>query len=320
MKANRYAVSKSFFRACVASLTGLVFFAGGRSFAFPPPIPTEKEAAQIIQFRQAEKKGDHSLDTEMIAVLQQNPPANPDVLMAAAHALARLADTDALPALEMTAQNKNVYPDVARSLKVQAARLQAESLGLEMPEGNAKAKAKVDIFLQLLNLTPQKINHDVAEYSNSKNTLFPVPLSLTAMGELADMIYHGAYQDYVALPVVQQIDFRLNSATALQMRLAALSHKDRIAAMVKDLSGDRNEYTDAEVRFAADEGVEAGQEAVAQLSRMAMHRESYTKKNFKNLFLLIHYTQPPDMKAVRTWYIADPDVGIAEDAYTYLQP
>ncbi len=320
MKASRYAISKSFSRVCIALLIGMTFLAGGQSFAFPPPIPTDTEVKQITQFMQAEKKGDHSLDAEMIAALQQRPLANAEVLLTAAHALARFGDMDGLSAIEMAAQSKDIYPDVAVKLKVQAAYLQAENLALEMPEGQAKAKAKVDTFLQVLNLTPQKINREVGEYNRRNSTLDPAPLALTAMGELADMIYHGVYQDYAALSAVHQIDFRLNPATALQMRLAALSHKDRIVAMVKDLAGDRNLSTDAEIRIATNEGVEAGQEAVAQLGRMAQNRGSYSKKNFENLFLLIHYTQPPNMKAVRAWYLSDPDPGVAEDAYTHLQP
>lgn len=122
-------------RICAALFVGLTFLAGGRSFALIPPMPTDTEAKQIIRFKSAEKKGDHSLDAEMIAALQQRPLANAEVLLTAAHALARFGDMDGLSAIETAAQSKDVYPDVAVNLKVQAAYLQAENLALEMPEG-----------------------------------------------------------------------------------------------------------------------------------------------------------------------------------------
>lgn len=308
-------------RVFAALFVGFAFLGGGRSFAFLPPMPTDTESKQITQFMQAEKKGDHSLDAEMIAALQQRPLPNAQVLLTAAHALARFGDMDGLSAIETAAQDKNIYPEVAVNLKVQAAYLQAENLASEMPEGQARAKVKVDTFLQLLNLTPQKVNRDVV--ASNKPQPYPSPpspIGLVAMGELVDMIYHGNYKDYADLPSVQQIDFKQNGYTNMVMRLAPLSRKERIATLVKDLAADKNYDTDAELRLATDEGAAAGQEAVAQLGRMEQNRSSYTKANFHQLFVLISQTHPPEMKAVRTWYSADPDIKVAENAYGYLQP
>lgn len=310
-------MNKLLIKLLVAPGIATTLLGGSRSLAYPP-ITTEEDGKQITQFMSAEKRGDHSLDANMIAVLQQRPLADPAVLQAAAHALARLADTDALPAFDAAASSKDILPDVAFFIRVQAARLQAESRGQGLPDGSAKAKAKVQTFLQVLDLTPQKINSDVAAYN--KTQTYPVPLALTASVELADMIYHGTYRDYASLPSVQQVDFKQNSYTNLLMHLAPMSQKDRIAAMVKDLTADKKWNADAELRLAADEGVAAGQAAIAQIGRMDQNRAGYSQESFHTLFRLIRYTQPPEIEAVRARYKTDADTKFAEDALAYLQP
>lgn len=180
---------------------------------------------------------------------------------------------------------------------------------------------KVDTFLQLLNLTPQKVNSDVAAYNKGQPyPPPPPPVGLEAIGELADMIYHGNYKDYAALASVQQIDFQQGRYTKLVMRLAPLSRKERIATLVKGLTADKNYDADAELRLATDEGVAAGQEAITQLGRMDKNRADYTQESFHNLFRLIIYTKPPEVEALRAYYKTDTDAKFDEDALAYLQP
>lgn len=316
MKAYRYIMNKQHTEALLVLTIAFALIGGKQSSAFPL-TPSDEDGKQMGQFELAEKSGDRSLDTTMIAVLQQKPAANPAVINAAAHALARLADTDALPAFDVAISSKDISSSLVIFLQVQKARLQAENRGKQMPEGDAKARAKVAAFLQALNLTPEKINSDVAEHKKTHTYPEPPePVGSQSMTEMADMIYHGTYKDYVALPAIQQINFKEDSYTSLLMRLAALPRKDRIAAMVKDLSDDKVKNTDLEMRLAADEGSAAGEEAIAQLARMDQKRASYSRKNYTTLFTLISYTKPPEADAVKQRYGSDAE--LAEDAQTYL--
>ena len=316
MKVYNNMMKKCLTTALLVLAVAVASLGGRQSLAFPPNL-TDEDGKQITQFVLAEKNGDHSLDAAMIAVLQQKPAADPAVIMAAAHALARLADTNALPVFDAATSSQDTPRYLSMFLQVQKARLQAESRGQEAPDGDARARAKVAAFLQSLNLTPDKINSDVAEYK--KTNAYPEPIGLQAMDEMADMIYHGTYKDYAGLPVIQQINFKEESSTALLMRLAPLSRRDRIAAMVQDLSNAKTSNVDMELRLASDEGPAAGQEAIAQLARMDQSRASYSRKNYLTLFTLISDTKPPEEDAVKQQYEADPDAELSQDAFSYLR-
>lgn len=298
MKTRKFATMRAIFL-----LMGCVVFSGcflaihhGTAEAhtgsgLPQPVLTQ-DKNEPAQLHGAGLRGDHSQIPAMIAALQK-PQPNWFYSSPALHALSRMGVTDALPAIEPLIQNDK-YPIVSREAKIAKARILAEDAAKGI-SGPSQAKVKIETFYSNLDLTTDDINTQVADYENQlaqqlkantyDGTLLK-PLELFAMEDIADMVYHGSYPDYATLSGVAQLNFQLDAASALKMRLAPLAQSQRLTVLTDELSGDtsndlKNLY---KMQLIADEEAAGGKVVAAKLLQMDANKAHYTTENFRTMF------------------------------------
>jgi len=242
-------------------------------------------------------RGDRSQAPLMIAALQVKQ-MHGYYATSALHALSRMGATEALPAIEPLIQDEQ-YPIISREAKVAKARLLAEDSVKSLADKKARPAARINRFYTELGLNSADINAAVADYetnlsqqlkSNTYDGSLLKPLELFAMGEIADMVYRGdPYRDYAALPGVAQLNFQLDAGSALKMRLAPLSQKDRLSTLVGELAHDQTyALTNAyKMQLVADEDQAGSRAVAAQLYEMDAHKADYPEENFMTLFKIL---------------------------------
>jgi len=285
--------------------SGKISFSSGQpAEAAPLRGVHSDESKQIASMRRAGITGDRTQVPAMIAVLSDPSHPHPLAIRTALHALAQLGATEALPFVDAVAQSKTLEPDY---VKVVRQRLLAESDARSTADTNAQAATKISTFYSGLGLTPDQLNAATASLQSGSPK--QPGLHLSALREIADMAYHGIYNDYAALPGVKQLNFQQDYPSALKIRLAPLARVDRVNAMIDDLAhtqsiGPKQKY---EMQLLDDEGILASHAAAAQLQQMDSHRNQYPREGFEAIFsvlsgagdstqapLVDHYTQDQD--------------------------
>ena len=137
-------------------------------------------------------------------------------------------------------------------------------------------------FLNRLGLPPQQVTAGAASFVQNKARLereSPVgyaelPLETVAMQEIADIIYHELGMTADARKTMPELDFTLDFPSDLKVRLAPLSHLQRIAWLINDLAQIKMYGMNAyyEVQLAIDEGIDASNAAAAKLKVMDVQR------------------------------------------------
>ena len=259
-------------------------------------ILSTEDASRLYDFQRASIKGDRSHLTKMLQSLDN--PSHEGYEYGLPHMLARLGSTEALPILEtyILHGSESTLSNVAKAAKC---RIIAEDAVKKMPDGQAKSLKKLQIFLNELRMSATDLNSSLLAYQqpevNSEGrTVIRTgaklkTLGITATDEIADMIYHGSYQDYASLPGVAQINFQADYPAALKMRLAPLTREQRIGTMINDLANKtvmRGE-DNYEIQLLVDEGTAASEAAAAKLRQMDANKTSFSGAGFGLLINVI---------------------------------
>lgn len=283
---------------CKAATTliavGLVLLAPQAGRAQFNNLPYENYERQVA-IRQAGLRGDRSQIPAMINMLQNPPDSYSEgvadrMRLPLLHALAQLGATDALPVIDDLINKNN---GVAVYARVAKARLVAESSVKSLP-GKAQSTGKITRFLQELSLTAADINTAAAAYNVQKDqwraSIHPsdhpgpaAPKEVIALREVADMIYHDTAPGAMALPLVKQINFDLDSAAALKTKLAPMSREQRISVLIDDLAKQKYGPLALEQQLLADEGLPARRAVYARLKEIVAHPAEYTEPRTQRL-------------------------------------
>lgn len=269
---------------------------------------SDGDSNQTEEFRQAGLQGKNLLAPQMIAALE-NPP-HLGYTYTTIHALAQLGAMDRLDVIRSYAQDDTTGKDITGGdlknfSRVAVARLLAES-GAQSNISSEKASVvKVRRFYKELGMKPADLNDDLSAYYPSQqppvtstpnrwvgpaaDTSSPHPAGVYAVRELADMMYHGAYNDCRFLPEITQVNFARDYPAALKMRLAPLSPTDRLTTLLQELSHKTvlTHWDDYEIQLASNEGLKASRAAVQLLQRMEAHPEKYDEVGFTALVRVI---------------------------------
>ena len=133
------------------------------------------------------------------------------------------------------------------------------------------------------------LNDQGRQFFISMNGPITQPVALYALRQLADMVYHGEFARYAALPDVVLTHFREDYGSALKMRLAPLSRPERLQTLIEELAHRQvlrgESYHD--MQLAANEGEAAGQLITAKLEQMEANPEEYADVGFSALFRVL---------------------------------
>ncbi len=246
------------------------------------PHPDKKQANELTIFRKAGLTKDRSLASALIIALK-NPPER-FYTFVALHALAQMGATEALPAINALLATSHDTGLVNYAITAKA-RLLAESGAQAIKDPKVRAQVKLAMLYQQTGLTPNALNAAAKEYQVFVGTPgTPVPIGVCLMREAADVLY----QEGVASSAVEAAppDYSLDPASALKVRMAPLSPKERINALIEQLANMKT-YMPSEpyaIQLLADMGLAAEQAVDAKLVDMDLHQEQYDGLGFRALF------------------------------------
>lgn len=265
----------------------------------PRPVdPQEEDKAETLHL--AGLHNDRSQIPNLIFAVEKHTPDWSTI--PAIHALARMGATEALPSLDWWVQDDK-QPIIQSEAKVARARIVALNSANSVKGSAAQATAVISRLYSELGLTSADINASVADYYSKLEQQLETntyrgsssllkPLELFAMEDVADLVYHGSYSAYASVPAVMQLNFQLNAASALKMRLAPLSQADRLNTLCKELAEDKTQALSdvCKMQLIADEGLAGSRAVAAKLRDMDVHQSLHTGDHFRILFHVLAAT------------------------------
>jgi len=266
-------------------VTALLWFLLALPGACFSPQPSAKQADDLAALHQAGLNKDRSQVPALLAALK-NPddPIKRSYAFVALHALAQMGATEALPAINALLATSHDTGLVNYAITAKA-RLLAESGAQAIKDPKVRAQVKLAMLYQQTGLTPNALNAAAKEYQVFVGTPgTPVPIGVCLMREAADVLY----QEGVASSAVEAAppDYSLDPASALKVRMAPLSPKERINALIEQLANMKT-YMPSEpyaIQLLADMGLAAEQAVDAKLVDMDLHQEQYDGLGFRALF------------------------------------
>lgn len=287
---------------------GSVALASSRGGECPYPPVKPRDEGRLGKARAAGLHGDRSRISDILSILDNPQPfekakegeslLHPIYVMTALHAAAQLGATEALPAIDAIVQkdDQTISP-YARAAK---ARLLAEDSTKGIGNYAARAIAKIQRLYAEMGLSPTDLNTGLVVYQappqpDASGRLYvstqlrPVPVEVYAMREIADMVYQGAYADYVSLPGVIGVNFQNDYPSALKMRLASLPPNRRTDTLLQELAGGRIPANDEQyaMQLVLDAGPAASAAIGAKLREMDTHKPEYPEQGFTALLSLL---------------------------------
>ncbi len=252
--------------------------------------------------------GDPTKISTLIAEL--NAPTHPYSKITAMKAIGQLGSDKALAALDSVIQNDR-DPVNRLVAAVTRSRVIAEVAAKGIADPTLRASTKLNKFLQSLERTGSRISAAVpAQVQEVKTTPDRIPgIELLALREIADMIYRNRDSALLQAAVSQGIDFQLESASALKIRLAEMSAAQRISTLVDELAILKVMAGDAyhKVQLAVDEGAPAGAAVAAKLAVMDRQRDRYKYIGFAALFNIARALGDKTLEPVIARFLNDAD-------------
>lgn len=250
---------------------------------------TAEDSNRLAALRQSASNGNLSQVPAMISILHD--PPHRAFAFAMLRSLSRLGAREALPTFDSyLAQSSKTHvqdKNLSNFAEASRARLVAESNTKNITDSRGQADTKVNIFFAALSLTADNINDQLQAYYNppldvngmSTYSTGPrdTPVGVYAAGELADMVYHGSYKDFVASPQFAKIGFHGDYQSALKIRLAQFSASERLHIIIEELAHKTalRPEDDYEIQLGINEGLKASQAAAAKLKDMDTSRIAY---------------------------------------------
>ena len=282
--------------------------------------PTANNDAWMQATRRAGRQADVRQVARLTKALQDGTfmASDPDA-KATMFALAQIGSPDALPAINafLQQEQKKTTPDsdAVNAALVARARIVAEQGAGIIPSGLV-----IQRFYTMLQETPETINAGTAAYVKEKaipraSFSLPPPLAVYALRTVADMAYQHGGTDLVQSPEVTALRFDLDPRSALKVKLAPLSERERAAWLVETLSqskvvADKEDY---EIQLAGDLGAIVEPLATAKVQQMHNSQEKPPRAAYHALFSVLCLSGEIGQAVVKP-YEQDKDPWIAEYA------
>ncbi len=272
------------------------------SHGTPAPPLTREEADLLVAVREVGLKRDR---TQLPLVRRALKESHPFLLTAAVLAAGRLGDTESLPAMEAIAQRR-IETREGEVAKAALAYVKAES-AVGRANSAAAFSRKVNHFLSAAGLSAARIRGAAQAYAAQKKAggHGPMPFELHALRCAADLVMEASEAGVSNAASLSGLDFSLDYPAQLKVKLAPMSHQERIAWLVELLSKKKagRWQEDYEMQALADEGLAASQAIIAKLQEMKAHRDQYPyHPGFVLLFRTLTCLNDPDaIPAVRSF-------------------
>ena len=268
---------------------------------------------RVAAFREAGRTGDRTKVPDLLAALskdtkKENTGRAALYLDAAVlHSLAQLGATEALPLLELMARETSLR---GRHANLVRARLIAQST-VGSPED------KVRRLLAEMSMTVDELNG----VRKPDNDLTRASVELSVLRELADMIYHTRNMDLARAAQALGIRFDQDQPSALKVRLAPLSQKERVDTLIARISESRvgGYEEDYLLQLAANEGTIASRAAAARLKQMMAERSKYDRVGLELLIHLIWFVGDKDQVPLLEALRKDPEPWVGYNAANALR-
>ncbi len=252
------------------------------SSAKPAAPSSPDEYDYLAGIRVAGLNRDSSRLADMVACLKSTDPAS---VATGLHALAHLGDERAIPDVEQVVQN---YPAgyIRAEAKSARARLLAESTGRSLTIPGDRAGVKTTKFMSEEGIDATILNAGVLAYYSSSGEGQGLPHEVDSLRELADMAYREPDADYLALPLLQKINFSQDPGSTLKIKLAVMPKAARVPWMINELAHKTILHKEDALltQLAVDEGTSSSQQVAIKLTEMDAQRDQYTYTGFSALF------------------------------------
>jgi len=268
----------------------------------------------------------------LLALVQE--PTDHYFFYTAVHALARLGDPQALPALEAAIHKLAKDPEPCAYAEVARARLLADREAHRHSAHHAQVQARLTTFLDTLHLDAQTLNTTVAQDTKRLRDSDSEASTRAqyALRELADMIYHLRDLALAEAAKTAGIDFTTDMDAKYKVQLASLTSQQRVDWIIEELSNHRpaSKYGDLNLmQLAADEGKSASRAAGLRLLDMDTHRKRYTLLSgefsyhgFTTMFRIINAVGDTDQAPIVAHFLHDENKWVAyyaNQVYPYVQ-
>lgn len=277
----------------------------------PPSVLLPEDEDRLAAMRAAGIQGDVSQVPAMMDALKKK---HDTYSVTALRALAQLGAVKALPTIEAGMDD---YPDyIQAQARAGRSRLLAEAEARKFATPQARAQAKVRHFFTESRLSATRINTGVAAYHQGRGQGQGWPLELSAMKEVADMVYRSSPDVVNKLPQLQRLDFSLDYGSALKMRFASVPKAERARRMIDELARKQRVGTDERllIQLAVDEGLAASQAAAVKLQEMNRQRDQYKHTGFSCLFRVLHGVGDRKQAELVEQFLNDQDSWVAHYA------
>ncbi len=241
-----------------------------------------KQADLIAAVREAGLKRDR---TKLPLVRQALKEWHPDVLTTALLAAGRLGDSEAVDQISSIA-TVHLGDTVGYLADVVLARIQTEK-AVGRATSDAAVSRKVNHFLSTARLSKTRIEQAVKAFNaQGGEREYVIPLEVYALRQVAECAAEGCEAGVVNAATIAGIDFSLDYAAQLKVRLAPMSKKERIDWLIESIARKKvikgEDYY--EVRALADERTEAIEPILAKLRSVKTNREGYAYPGISTLF------------------------------------
>ncbi len=302
--------------------------------------PKYEEYGPLADMRAAGIRGDRSQIPAMIKAL--NPKLTAYHWMTALRALSELQATEAIPAIDAMIESCK-GDTTAGFARVVKARILAEASTDTRPvsaqvrnrvpfgglpsnvviatESPARAEVTLNRFMGLLNLTTAKLKATMTKPANGPAqfvTTDPERTAVWAQQEIGDMALRSD-PAYLTLPAVKALDFTLYEGALLKMKVAPMSHEERVKWLVDELSRKKSlrGEDNGMIQLAIDEGLPASHYAVTVLKAMSKHQKDYAPMGFHALFMVLSGVADKTDSAIIATFASNDDPGISHYSGEY---
>jgi hypothetical protein len=255
------------------------------SHGTPDPPLTKEQADLIVEVRVARLKRDR---TKLSFVRQALKGSHPAVLITALLAAGRLGDSEATNQIN-TLATAHLGDTVGELANVMLARINTENAIGRATSGESLSR-KVNHFLSTTKLSKTRIEEAVrAFHARGGAGEQQTPFEVYALRQMADFAAEGYEAGVPNAASLAGLDFSLDHAAQLNVRLAPMSKKQRIDWLIESIA--RKKVMTGEdyylVRALADEGTEAVEPILAKLRILKSNREGYSYPGIKTLFRVL---------------------------------
>jgi hypothetical protein len=283
----------------------------------PAPPLTEEEADLIAAVRAAGLKRDR---TQLPLVRQALKESHRDVLITALLAAGRLGDSESVKQIN-TLANRHLGDTVGELSDAVLARIRTENVVGRATSTTALSR-KVNHFLSETRLSKTRIEQTVrAFHAQGGAREHQTPYEVYALRQMADFVAEGYEAGVPNAAATTGLDFSLDPATQLKVRLAPMSKTQRINWLIESIARKKairgEDYY--EVRALADEGTEAVAPILTKLRILKSNREGYEYPGISTLFNVLACIGDQSAIPVVRSFVGDSDKWLDHYARQQLQ-